>query len=272
MLRYFKKTVICLFLLLYADVYPVENQEGENSYSAGSEIFEWGIYTSLYCGAVLLKKHGPLFDDPLIGGRTDKPYKSESTIPAQWLNYWTAGVYGYILMLPNNEGQINSITYNNIKGFYESIAYSYFITIFTKVTAGRKRPSYDDYPEKDKENDGRRSFISGHSSAAFVTAAYSSLYIAEHSGNSSDGITIALKTAAVTASFAAASYTAWSRVNDNRHRWSDVIAGAAAGAGSGVAGYMHQNGWLCRGDRKSEISIIPVLTEDGISAAVVKQF
>jgi membrane-associated phospholipid phosphatase len=136
---------------------------------------------------------------------------------------------------------------------------------------GRKRPSYDNYPESEKDNSGRKSFISGHSSLSFVIATYSSLFVYEHTGDNTRTFDIALKSTAITASFCAAGFTAWSRVDDNRHHVSDVIAGSAAGIFSGVAGYIHQNGWLAWNQTEENISLLPIFTGDDIYIALIKK-
>lgn len=275
MAKYLKLLITGTVLLCTTSLYAGQNGSGRTgetgSYTLKYELAEWGIYSSLYAGAYLLDRHGPFMEDPLIGGATGKPYK-KNRVPASWLAAWMGGVYGYIALFPNEEGSFNRVTYDNIKGFYESVAYAHFITVFTKVTAGRKRPSYDDYPESDKDSDGRMSFISGHSSTAFVIATYSSLYMAEHTGDNSDAADLGLKAAAITASFSAAIYTAWSRVEDNRHHKSDVIAGGAVGILSGCAGYIHQNGWFGTGEHDWRISLIPVVSGDTVYMSVLKKY
>jgi len=269
--------VIIIFIIMVysaavqADSADHSDSGAPNSFSLKDEIIEWGIYSSLYASGYMLNRHGPFFDEPLIGGETDKRYKKNDTVPSLWLRAWMGGVYGYIAFTPNNEGFLNEVAYNNTKGFFESVGYSYFITSFTKVITGRKRPSYDNYPEHEKDDSGRESFISGHSSLSFVIAAYSSLFIYEHTGDNSRPFDIALKSTAITASFCAAGFTAWSRIKDNRHHLSDVIAGGTAGIISGVAGYMHQNGLFNRAVLSDNITIHPEIFNETLFLSINKK-
>ncbi len=267
-----KYLILIIPATVYAEKYDSYNTAAKTSYSIKNEAIEWGIYSSLYAGAFLMDKHGPFFDDPLIGGATGAPYKDRDTVPMLYIESWMAGIFGYIALSPNEEGFLNRVTYNNIKGFYESIAYAHFITVFTKVTAGRKRPSYDNYPEDDRNNGGRKSFISTHSSIAYVTATYSSLYITGHSGNNSDLLNLGLKATVISASFSAAAYTAWSRIEDNRHHKSDVIAGGAVGILSGIAGYIHQNSRFRADTSSAMISIIPLISKDAVYISILNQY
>lgn len=276
MSRYTQAAAFCILILFSPAIYAEEktgaDRQYQSSYSIGSEIIEWGIYTSLYAGAFLIDRNEPLTDKTIIGGSTGKPYKNRDTVPAYWLGEWMAGVYAFIALSPNEDGSFNRITYNNIKGFYEAVAYNHFVTVITKIGIGRKRPSYENYPESEKENDGRKSFISGHSSTAFVIATYSSLYIAEHSGDNNDTVNLLLKGGIIAASFSAATYTAWSRVHDNRHHVSDVIAGGTVGVVSGVTAYMHQNGWFKKLASDDTVSVLPVASDDTAYIAICKTF
>jgi len=272
----FRHTILIIWIAvlsaagLYAEEQDTLTTKTSNTYSIKNELTEWSIYSSIYAAGYIFQKHEPFFDEPLIGGEADKKYKKD-TVPSLWIQLWMGGVYGYIAFTPNNEGLLNDVAYNNIKGFFESVAYSYFITSFTKVTVGRKRPSFDNYPESEKDDSGRKSFISGHSSLSFVIATYSSLFVYEYTGDNSRPVDIAIKSTVITASFCAAVFTAWSRVDDNRHHMSDVIAGSAVGVVSGVAGYMHQNRWNLLSCTEDNLSLLPIFTGDEAYLAVIKK-
>jgi len=249
-------------IIIFSLTFPVSAEEtftgtGEYNLSMKEEALEWGIYTSLFAGSFYLSNREPFFSRPLISGETDRDYKKKDTVPSAWLKIWMAGTYGFIALTPNSSGYCNRVTYNNIKGFYEAASYTAFLTSLTKTAAGRKRPSYDNYPEKEKNNDGRKSFISGHSSTAFLIASYSSLYAAYIPGNNSRTLHIILKGIFISTSFSAAAFTAWSRVDDNRHHWSDVIAGGTAGILSAGAGFYHQN-FYSGNDSRGAFIILPM--------------
>jgi membrane-associated phospholipid phosphatase len=58
-------------------------------------------------------------------------------------------------------------------------------------------------------------------------------------------------------------------VDDNRHNWSDVIAGGTVGILSAGAGFFHQNFYPGNKNRGA-IIIMPIATDDGlyISASI----
>jgi membrane-associated phospholipid phosphatase len=88
-------------------------------------------------------------------------------------------------------------------------------TTFLKHATGRGRPSHFSDPHRFRPFSGRDSWPSGHATMAFALAASVSDEIR------STPVTVTLYTAAT--------LTGWSRMNDNRHWLSDVLAGAAVG-------------------------------------------
>lgn len=87
--------------------------------------------------------------------------------------------------------------------------------VITKEVVGRRRPDLTGSAYRFKPFSGRDAWPSGHTTAAFALA--TSVSDELHS----TPVTIGLYTAA--------SLTGWSRLNDNRHWLSDVLAGAALG-------------------------------------------
>ena len=88
-------------------------------------------------------------------------------------------------------------------------------TIALKATAGRYRPAETDDPYIFKPFSGHDSFPSGHTTMAFALS--TSLSHEIHNGWASAAL------------FTVATGTAWSRLNDERHWFSDVLGGAAVG-------------------------------------------
>jgi membrane-associated phospholipid phosphatase len=88
-------------------------------------------------------------------------------------------------------------------------------TTFLKHATGRGRPSHFSDSHRFRPFSGRDSWPSGHATMAFALAASVSDEIR------STPVTITL--------YSAATLTGWSRMNDNRHWLSDVLAGAAVG-------------------------------------------
>ena len=88
-------------------------------------------------------------------------------------------------------------------------------TIALKVGTGRYRPAETDNPYIFKPFSGHDSFPSGHATVAFALAT-----------SLSNEIKNGWATAAL---YTFATGTAWSRLNDQRHWFSDVLAGATVG-------------------------------------------
>lgn len=111
------------------------------------------------------------------------------------------------------------------------------LTIGLKAAARRHRP----------DSGNRRSMPSGHTSAAFASAAV----LHEHFG---------WKTGVP--AYAAAGFVGWTRVRDNHHWLSDVAMGAAVGL---VAGHT-----VARGHRDRVWRIVPVKTSGGAAVFFVR--
>lgn len=99
-----------------------------------------------------------------------------------------------------------------------SLATAGVVTNVLKLAVGRTRPSQTDNAYEFAPFSGGASWPSGHTSAAFAMAAS----VGDEIG--STPVSIALYTAA--------GLTGWSRINDNRHWFSDVLAGAVIGVAS----------------------------------------
>lgn len=95
---------------------------------------------------------------------------------------------------------------------------SALVTNLLKPAVGRQRPSHTTDPFRFRAFSGRDSWPSGHTSMAFALAS-----------GASDEIGFLPATVAL---YGAAGLTAWSRLNDNRHWGSDVLAGALVGIAS----------------------------------------
>jgi hypothetical protein len=97
-----------------------------------------------------------------------------------------------------------------------SLALTGVVVTVAKLTAGRSRPSRDGSDADDfRPFSGQTSAPSGHSAMAFALATS----LSEELGNRY----------ATAVLYTMAAGTAWSRVNDNVHWFSDVVAGAAVG-------------------------------------------
>jgi hypothetical protein len=100
-----------------------------------------------------------------------------------------------------------------------SVAVAGVLVTGLKLVVGRLRPSQSTDPYRFKPFSGSDAFPSGHATMAFA--------LATALGDEIGGPGIARA-----GLFAAATATAWSRLNDNRHWLSDVLGGAALGIAS----------------------------------------
>lgn len=125
-------------------------------------------------------------------------------------------------------------------GFYSSV-----LTHSLKLAWQMPRP--DNYNQKD-------SFPSGHTTAAF---AFASTIWAEH------GVYWG------TAAYLGATYAGLSRINDNRHRINDVIAGASIGMSYGIGLYSLANSNPGSKDEGNK-SVFLVLPADDLDGVVIQ--
>ncbi len=98
----------------------------------------------------------------------------------------------------------------------------------------RDRPLSDDRQEAEELlEDGRRSFISGHSSHSFNLLGYTALLVGGHYvwGDNATGQSRSVGFLAQSAMMGGALYITASRVADRRHHRSDVLAGSVVGLG-----------------------------------------
>lgn len=124
--------------------------------------------------------------------------------------------------------------YSRAIGMFKASAYALSTTTILKPIVQEPRP--DNHEERD-------SFPSGHSTSAFAFGGY---VLSQH-GWFWGGPALAIST-----------LSALSRINDNRHRLHDVIAGATIGLGYGLGiGYMGKTD-----DNVTKVSIVPIYQGD----------
>jgi membrane-associated phospholipid phosphatase len=201
-------------------------------YAVHDEAVDWSVIAAAGAGSLALNFSPYLTAQPLIGGQTDKSYRGD-TVPMPWIAGGCGAAGLSILLLPNSDGQFNSVTYTHCKGFSAAMAFNSLCTNLAKTTVGRKRPCYDDFSDK---HEGRKSFYSGHSSFSFAASTYLSLFIVNNTGDGS-ALELIPKIILPLALFSASGAVAASRVKDNMHNVSDVAAGAIAGTLTALAAY-----------------------------------
>lgn len=146
-----------------------------------------------------------------------------------------AGGSLYVIGLASSNRRVEDIGLHTV----ESVALGNFITASIKMVAGRARP----YASKDNarnfqffrglKSDDYRSFPSGHATAAF---AFASVISAETSHWWPD-----TRWVVGPVLYGAATLTGVSRIYNNQHWASDVLAGAAIGTLTGIKVFRYQH-------------------------------
>ncbi len=259
-----KKTglsALIIFVLVSFYSIPVFAEEPDIVYSR--ECLDWGLAIGAFGGSLLLEYSKPWPDHPLIGGASGRPYHEE-TVSMYWLYGGAAFMTGFICLVPNRNGFFNRTSYTNAKGFIQALAFTTLTTSFTKNIFARKRPSYANYPANERDKDARKSFISGHASTSFCMATYGSMFIYSTVGDRDNPWHMAGKITSALALHSLAGYVAWTRVDDNRHHPSDVVAGGLAGSTIAALVFLWHNGLNSIYNRTSSVNL-SVLASDNMT-------
>lgn len=171
----------------------------------------------------------PLFDQLLM------------TDYSKTLNYISTGTLGLcgltsavFLTIPSSEWLTIGTMYA------ESLLMAFSIKEFGKIMINRPRPYmyYENYPvDKIADGDWIQSFPSGHTTAAFTMATFTSYIYCSYFPESKFRLPV------IATSFGLATTTAVLRVASGCHFYSDVIAGAVIGAFCGfTVPYLHTRG------------------------------
>ncbi len=131
--------------------------------------------------------------------------QSVSHLGDMYGSYWSililySGIGAYQAMHPES----NSMFHSKLEYATLALGANGIMTNLVKVAVGRQRPNHADY----------RSFPSGHTSNAFTVATVADQLYGHKVG---------------AVAYSAATVVALSRINDNKHYLSDVIAGAGLG-------------------------------------------
>ena len=224
------------------------------------------LYGALIGGAAaqfLSVPEQPRFFSPDEGGAE----RRGDTLPDWTLSVIGGAAFGVVLAAPNPK------RWYHVKGFAGAFASTVLVTTLVKKTVGRHRP---DYQPTDDDEDGRRSFFSGHSSLTLVSTTYLGLYLRRHlfAGVRPAGSALPWWEAATYLGLAAFSaYVPISRVLDHRHHPSDVAVGSLVGAGVATGFFLWQERRLRRAQgagRESSVAgwmLTPTVEPAGLGLA-----
>jgi len=212
------------------------------------ELAEWGTSGLVFYTAKWLD-HQPVWSNRTISNKSTNMEFLKNTVSSLNL-YAAAGVTTLgIGFIPNDNGWLDESAYHHSKGMVETLSATFLFTNVVKNIVGRKRPCFSNYPEDDIF-DANKSFPSGHASIAFAIASYSSLYALDHfDGENKTGSWIY-----AIGSHALAAYVGYTRIADNRHFLSDVIAGGLLGSGVAWLIYDYQEKKLFDNDNANHVS------------------
>ncbi|ORX51526.1 acid phosphatase/Vanadium-dependent haloperoxidase [Piromyces finnis] len=203
------------------------------------------------------------------------PYKEGESFSVPLLIFCTVGLPVILIVCYHTYTKdLKYSLHQSIMGFCVSISLTMFVTTLIKVSVGRYRPDfisrcqvnitkveeiYNSYkfsnkidfgprnlynttictnPDTSVIDEGRKSFPSGHSSFAFSTLTFLSLFLAGKI-HLYDGNYIFWKLVAALAPNILALYIAITRISDYRHHWQDIVVGSFIGIFFSVLSYFY---------------------------------
>ena len=207
----------CLLLVLLA-AGPASAEEDPDAFP-GADLFTRPgtvglVYTPLAIVATVELGFSPPSQPVLFSPEEGGIAESSNTVPELYVGLAGAAI-ATGLFLAEREGR-----WYHIEGMAQSISLTLALTSIGKNAFGRHRPHWT--LETSAIEDTRRSFPSGHSSTAFSIATYGCLFLHRDGPGLWKGVSCA-------ALMVAAGLTAYSRLGDNRHHGSDILAGATLG-------------------------------------------
>ncbi len=223
------------------------------------EACDWGSIVAMGLATYGFHESGPFFEKPIIDGSTGAVHQKDKLENTYFYGACT-GISACFFALPIDGKSASGARYRHIKGYLRATAATSMITGFSKDIFGSPRPDADAREAAGfDERHIRDSFPSGHSSFAFASATYLTLYSWRYLGGD-DRLSIVGKEILTAALFGGASWVAVSRVENGQHRPRDVIAGAAIGGAVAAGSFYIQES---RQEKNSNISVEP--TGDGLS-------
>jgi len=221
------------------------------SYPARMSSNGW-IYTAGIAGGLYLSMNADRYITDHIGRRTIE--SDIGNIPKKYGNALYSGIATsaiYTVGLLTGEDEVRKVG----RMLFQSLAYSGVTNLALKTIFGRKRPYLNDGPWKftwfSIDND-MQAFPSGHTTVAFAFSTVLAEYF--HTLWSRIGF------------YGIASLTAYSRVLDNQHWFTDVVLGALVGIAGGLHVISQEEQRESGKTSHSRVSFQPTL--NGISLSI----
>jgi membrane-associated phospholipid phosphatase len=184
-------------------------------------------------------KVGPPSEPRLFPSDEGGEPKKDDTVPSYYTAIATGTTMLGLLAYPS-DGR-----WYHFKGFIQASSMANLTTGAFKNLFGRQRPSFDLDAPTDED---RKSFPSGHATSALRITTYAALYLRYHVFEDARGDAVMTWQEGVAYSTLAALavYAPYTRVDDNRHHISDVIAGSAIGFSYSMLFFYYQESRLNR--------------------------
>lgn len=155
-----------------------------------------------------------------------------NTVPSYALAIYAGAGAGLMALWPA------SARLYHLKGYAEAVLTTIALTAISKDFFGRHRPHFQ---EGDDDPDSRRAFFSGHSSISAASTLYFGIYFHQHLASRLRGPRAGLyKALTFTLMGGVLVGVPFSRVVDNRHHVSDVLAGSFVGGAMAAVFYAYQ--------------------------------
>jgi membrane-associated phospholipid phosphatase len=168
----------------------------------------------------------PFFEWDWQGTTTDRSF-SKDTVPTASFYAWGGAL---ALAAGFESGSREAVA------AVQSFSVTGLTTEILKYSLGRPRPDYDDRMrvaastgDAKLERDAKLSLPSGHASSAFALALHTGLWL--HRAACRRGWSSTAVASGYAVPLVIATAIGWSRITDNRHNLSDVVAGAGLGLG-----------------------------------------
>ena len=163
---------------------------------------------------------------------------------------------------------------DDVVGFIEAHKFNWATSSLVKNIAGRRRPGFQQAVEEmDAERisgasvSNRESFYSDATSKAFTYMAYTDSVLARRlEGHRAARVWSAIGL------YGLATYVAYTRIEQGKHYFTDVVAGAGAGFLVGKTFYRLNHKKKKEDDRRAEVRVQPLLFRGGAGVSVSVEF
>jgi len=224
-----------------------------------------------------------IFDDPPGIDTTVRDWLRDPDPPDTFLADHGSNIllYGGAVVLGTMDLTDRPHMTRDLVGYLETYLVVSGLTDLLKSVAGRERPELefvddiaqeddltpDEVEEIEESENNRRSFPSGHASGSFAYASYLERAIARRVGMRGPA-----RAAVFSGLYGLAGYVSYSRIESDRHYFTDILAGGALGVWVGRTWYRinHRDEFPAQGEPKSAFVFEPrpIVVPGGVALMV----